>query len=456
MGVSSYRSPTYKFGMVALAALALVIPLFMVFLIVYDRQSQSLVAQRSITEGWGGPQTIDGPVLAIPYWQDAAHDENQNGHTVTIHKRVLRRLIVAPDISRIETVLRPETRRRSIYSTVVYQADNRGTARFLLPTNLAALDITPDLLMLDRAELRFGVSDANALAGPRPLVSLAGRALTLETGEGTNMRGAGFHAPVDAHGLASGVLTVDYAYVLRGSSSLALAPRAGDTTWSMRSPWADPGFQGDFLPTRRNAGKDGFSATWRVGNLALGRPLAEAEGEHPAPDQGNQTPSVASVASVASVDLVTPVDLYGQINRAVKYGFLFIGFTFAAFLMFDVIGGAAVAAAEYLLVGAALILFFVMLLAFAEVIGFLAAYMVAAGAIIGLVTAYSVSVLQSGVRAAAMAAVLGALYAVLYVLLNLEAYALLVGSLLLFGALALVMYLTRKIDWSGEKALQAA
>ena len=136
-------------------------------------------------------------------------------------------------------------------------------------------------------------------------------------------------------------------------------------------------------------------------------------------------------------------------DRAIKYGFLFIGFTFVAFLMFDVIGGARVAAAEYLLAGVALVLFFVLLLAFAEVIGFTFAYLLASAAIIGLLSAYSAAVLKSWKRARFLAALLTGLYALLYVLLNLEAYSLLIGSVLMFFALAGVMYMTRNIDWSG-------
>ncbi|HET9353471.1 MAG TPA: inner membrane CreD family protein, partial [Sphingomicrobium sp.] len=154
---------------------------------------------------------------------------------------------------------------------------------------------------------------------------------------------------------------------------------------------------------------------------------------------------------VASINLIQPVDLYSRVNRSTKYGFLFIGFTFVALLMFDVIGGVRVSAVEYLLMGAALVLFFVLLLAFAEVIGFTPAYVVASAAIAGLNTAYSAAVLRSWRRAGMIGAMLVALYAVIYVLLSLEAYSLLIGSLLLFAALAGVMYATRRIDW-GAKA----
>jgi inner membrane protein len=153
----------------------------------------------------------------------------------------------------------------------------------------------------------------------------------------------------------------------------------------------------------------------------------------------------------ASISLIQPVDLYSQVNRATKYGFLFIGFTFLALLMFDVIGGVRVSAVEYLLMGAGLILFFVLLLAFAEVIGFTPAYVLAAAAIAGLNTAYSAAVLGSWRRAAFIGGLLAGLYAVLYILLSLEAYSLLIGSLLLFAALAGVMYATRRIDWGARR-----
>ena len=163
-------------------------------------------------------------------------------------------------------------------------------------------------------------------------------------------------------------------------------------------------------------------------------------------------PNFSDRTPVATVGLIEPVDLYSQVDRAVKYGFLFIGFTFLVFLMFDVVAGVKVATAEYLLTGAGLVLFFVMLLAFAEFIGFALAYIVASGAIIGLLTAYSAAVLSSWQRAGVVGAVLVGLYALLFVLLSLEAWSLMIGSLLLFFALAGVMYATRSVDWSGVVA----
>jgi inner membrane protein len=229
-------------------------------------------------------------------------------------------------------------------------------------------------------------------------------------------------------------------------------------------------FGGDFLPAGRAIGEKGFDATYRVGNLALGRSLVST-GEAGSPGMVERVPPPTREPMVptsdttsagggpvqtAQISLIQPVDLYSQVNRATKYGFLFIGFTFLALLMFDVIGGVRVSAVEYLLMGAALILFFVLLLAFAEVIGFTPAYIIAAAAVAGLNTAYSAAVLGSWRRAAFIGALLVGLYAVLYILLSLEAYSLLIGSLLLFAALAGVMYATRRIDWGARRDEPAA
>jgi inner membrane protein len=237
-----------------------------------------------------------------------------------------------------------------------------------------------------------------------------------------------------------------------------MQPSAGDTRWVVRSPWPHPSFQGGFLPVTRTVSPEGFAAVYRVGNLALGRSLVNTgdASSRPSPSEQRAMFAGGPVGDYeARIDLVQPVDLYDRVSRSAKYGFLFIGFTFLAFLLFDVIGGVRVSPAEYLLVGAGLVLFFVLLLALAEVLGFMPAYLVASLAIIGLNTAYAAAVLKSWARAAYIGALLAGLYVVLYILLSLEAFSLLIGSLLLFVALAAVMYLTRNLDWAARRGAPA-
>jgi inner membrane protein len=453
------RTPGKKLLFVILVGLLLSIPLFAMYLLVYDRQSQSQTARASIAEGWGGPQTMSGPLLVIPYRAQTTETVTEGGKEVTKTRQIIRELTLSPETAVLDTKIKPERRTRSIYEAVVYEAAVKGRARFALPADLARYGVTAQALLLDRAELRFGLSDARGLFGPPPKVQVGGRSLVLQPGNGLPATGgAGFFTWTDAGGLLAAPLTAEFSYAFRGNGWLTLAPRAGDTTWTVTSSWPNPSFQGGFLPATRSVKADGFTATYRVGNLALGQSLIASQDAAPverggAPDRAAYGNSPAGDYD-ARVDLVQPVDLYDQVNRATKYGFLFIGFTFVAFLMFDVIGGVRVSSVEYLLVGAGLILFFALLLAFAEVIGFTVAYVLASAAIIGLITAYSAAILKTWRRAGTIGALLTGLYAVLYILLSLEAYSLLIGSLMLFVALAATMYVTRNLDWGRRRVVE--
>jgi inner membrane protein len=463
--MSAERSPGAKLGLAILIGVLLAVPLFSVWLLVYDRQQQSAQAKMSIAEGWGGPQTIAGPLLVIPYRATITETVTEANQPVVRSRQVWQELTLSPETVDLSTEIKPELRKRSIYEVVVYDAAVRGKARFAIPADLGRFGLGVADMALERAELRFGVSDPRGL-GANPRIAVGGKRLRLQPGGGTGATaGAGFFAWLDAAVLAGAPIEVDFAYEFRGNGRLSLAPQAGDTQWRVRSAWPHPSFQGGFLPAERAVGGDGFGATYRIGNLALGQSLvttaAEAGGDRrpPAPEMVYDPASDALSAGTheARISLMQPVDLYSQVNRSAKYGFLFIGFTFLAFLLFDVIGGVRVSAVEYLLVGAALVLFFVLLLAFAEVVGFTIAYVIASAAIVGLNTAYSAAVLKSWRRAGFIFALLTGLYVVLYILLSLEAFSLLIGSLMLFLALAAVMYLTRNLNWGARgEAEQAA
>jgi inner membrane protein len=457
------RSPGGKLGIVILIGALLAIPLFSIYLLNWDRQNQSETASSSIVEGWGGPQVIAGPVLVIPYQAQTTETVEEAGKQVTKTSTVWKELVLSPETSTLDTRIAPERRKRSIYEAVVYETTLTGQAKFVMPTDLERIGVPVASLVFARAEIRFGLSDARGLFGTPPAVRIAGKALKLEPGHGLGAtNGSGFFAWHDASALPTGAMIADFDYRFRGSDSLTLAPRAGDTTWKVTSAWPSPSFQGGFLPTTRSVSDKGFTATYRVGNLALGQSLVNASDNNVQAESDRKSglrtymiDGSGSAVGAARISLVQPVDVYSQVERATKYGFLFIGFTFLALLMFDVIGGVRVAGVEYLLVGVGLVLFFALLLAFAEVIGFTLAYVVASGGIIGLITAYSAAVLKSWKRAGYIGGLLTALYAVLYILLSLEAYSLLIGSLMLFAALAGVMYVTRNLDWGAPRGEEA-
>lgn len=457
------RSPGAKLGFAIFIGFLLTIPLFSIWLLVYDRQSQSETARASITQGWGGPQAIAGPLLVIPYRATVTETVTEANRPVVRSRQVWQELTLSPETVDLATTIKPQRRQRSIYEAVVYEAELSGRSRFALPADLSRFGVAVEDMALDRAELRFGLSDPRGLFGRPPQVDAGGTPLHLQPGGGAAAtRGSGFFGWIDAGSLPGKPLVVDYSFTFRGSRELSLLPQAGDTRWRVTSPWPNPSFQGSFLPVQRSVGGNGFTATYQVGNLALGQALVGTGHAQSGLDSSSGSGDIAipdggpGRGLDAQIDLVQPVDLYSRVNRSAKYGFLFIGFTFLAFLLFDVIGGVRVSSVEYLLVGGALVLFFVLLLAFAEVIGFTPAYVVASAAIVGLNTAYSAAVLKSWRRALLIGALLTALYVVLYVLLSLEAFSLLIGSVMLFFALAAVMYLTRNLNWGARQAIAGA
>lgn len=464
------RSPGMKLLFVAIVAAVLTIPLLLVYALVYDRQDQSRTAQDAIAAGWGGPQVVAGPVIVVPFRTTQTQTQEVNGESVTRAVEVEKLLYISPVENRVSTAIVPQERRKSIYRSVLYEAKVAGAASFALPADLERFGVTRERLLWDRAELRMGASDARGLT-EGGTIKVDGAPLPLQPGKGPAASGGqGFFTFLPWDG--QGTITVDYAFGLRGSGSLSLVPRGGSTRWTVRSSWTAPSFGGAFLPDKPTIGDQGFTASYTIDKLALGQaPVMTEDPGPPQLDSGNGQPYppiaametapsarhpasggasevIGASARAVTVGLVEPVNLYSKVDRSVKYGFLFIGFTFLAFFLFDVVGGARVAAAEYLLTGAGLVLFFVLLLAFAEIAGFAAAYLLASAAIIGLLTAYSAAVLGSWKRARFMAALLVGLYALLYVLLNLEAWSLLIGAVLLFVALAGVMYATRDVDWN--------
>jgi len=467
------RSPGIKLLFVALIGAVLTVPLMMIYALVYDRQNQAQTAQAEINAGWGGAQVVAGPLIVVPFRTTETQTETVDGRQVSRAVEVEKLFYISPVENKVATQVDPEARVKSIYRSVLYTAQIKGAAKFALPADLTRFGVTRERLMWDRAELRLGASDARGLTTGGTL-SANGNALVVQPGKGPGAsNGQGFFAFLPWDG--QGDLTVDYAYGLRGARSLSLVPRGGSTVWDVTSSWSSPSFNGAFLPEKREVTDKGFTAHYQVDKLALGQPPVGMEDYGaPLPDDrigysdgmaheavtvaaavsagnisaGGASENITGSSLAISVDLIEPVNLYSKVDRAVKYGFLFIGFTFLAFLLFDVVGGARVAAAEYLLTGAGLVLFFVLLLAFAEVIGFTGSYVLASAAIIGLLSAYSAAVLKSWKRGRFVGALLVGLYALLFVLLNLEAWSLVIGSVLLFVALAGVMYTTRNVDWS--------
>ena len=230
------RTPGTKLALTIGVAFLLSIPLFSIYLLNYDRQSQSREATESITAGWGASQAMSGPVLVIPYRTIVSETVVENGQSVTRTNAVTRELTLAPEVAELATSLRPDVRKRSIYEAVVYGAHATGKARFAFPPDLGRSGVEPSQMDLGRAELRFGLSDPRGL-GANPRVNVDGTPLRLQPGGGSG-GGRGFFAWIDASKLTAAPVAVDFAFDFRGNEALSLTAQAGDTRWTVRSSWS--------------------------------------------------------------------------------------------------------------------------------------------------------------------------------------------------------------------------
>jgi len=253
---------------------------------------------------------------------------------------------------------------------------------------------------------------------------------------GSGLYQSGIHAFI--RDIRSGDRSFDFAMKLsiQGSSSLSFAPLGQETTARLRSSWPHPSFTGAYLPSTRKITAKGFEAGWKVSYF--GRNF---------PQEFTDDKEVKPADTSFGVTLYQPVDFYQKCVRAVKYGFLFISLTFLCFFLFEVFMGLKIHPLQYLMVGSALCLFYLLFLSLSEYMSFIVSYLTASAGVIAMITGYSVKVLRTRKRGGIMAGLLAALYAYLFLLLQNEDYTLLLGSVALFVILGAVMYITRNIDW---------
>ena len=242
--VRKERSPGMKLLLVALIGFVLMVPLMLVYALVWDRQSQSETAQGSINAGWGGDQVVAGPVIVVPFRTTQTQNEEVDGKSVTRVVEVEKFLYISPTENRVTTAVKPEERKKSIYRSVLYEAQVTGAAKFELPADLPRFGVTRERLLWDRAELRMGASDSRGLTKGGTLKA-NGAALAVQPGKGPgSTNGQGFFAFLPWNGAEA--LAVDYSFGLRGSRSLSLVPRGGQTSWEVSSSLGQPQLQRRF------------------------------------------------------------------------------------------------------------------------------------------------------------------------------------------------------------------
>ena len=428
----------WKCSLLALIGALLLIPLATIERTIDERTAYRADAIRAIAASTAGEQSIVGPVLTVAV-EEEFDEEKSYEYQGEPRKKIVRSkrshtLTVVPKDLHFDGGLVAEKRAYGLHETAVFELQSTITGTMETPStaSLPPLGVNARLSW-GRPTLSVGIADPRGLNG-EPKVQLDGRLLGLHRSAHIHGMETGFHGTSELV-LDGKPIRLPFRVDLRlaGTGSLAFVPLGDAATAELRGNWPHPSFGGDFLPRTRETRPDGFVARWSTSGLASSVDAAQVSGK----------------AKGFEVRLIDPVDVYRQALRAVKYGVLFVVLTFAAFFMFENLKSLPIHPVQYSLVGLAQALFFLLLTSLSEHIAFSLAYLAAATACITLIGIYLAAILRGWRRGFGFSFALATLYAALFGILRSEQSALLLGSLLLFFALAGLMLGTRRIDWYG-------
>jgi inner membrane protein len=397
----------------------------MVESLIVERESRKNEAFQEVSSKWGGHQTINGPVLVVPYEATIYPSEGNKVRKVTEYAYFL------PDDLKINSEVGPEKRYRGIFEVVLYSSKIQLDGAFN-PLQIQKLIPENAPIYWDKAVLVLGVPDLRGLADQVKL-NWNNQPLVFEPGVPVpDMINSGIHVPVSIKPEAGHQFHIELA--LKGSDYLYFTPVGKVTEVKMAAPWKDPSFNGAFLPDEKNITNEGFTASWKVLNLNRNFPQQWV---------GNQNYSFQE--SAFGVSFLLPVDNYQKSTRSVKYAILFIGLTFLTVFFIELGQKKRVHPFQYALIGLALVIFYTLLVSISEHTSFNLAYLIAGVMTVGLTGIFARSLFQSGKMALIVGGTMTLLYGFLFVVLQLQDYALLIGSLGLFAILAVVMYVSRRV-----------
>ena len=430
--------------------LMLLIPLMMITGVLSDRLQRRNEAVADITSSWGQEQNVVGPVLGIPYTYryKTVKEVPLGGDKVErreVEETATANAYFLPETLNIAGDVQTQTLHRGIYDAAVFRAQVTLTGKFA-PPDFGALKIDTKDVQWKDAFVSFAVNDMRGTregivldwgGDRRPL--LPGSQVPGYTTGATAMLGTD-------HPIGTAVdfsIAVDF----NGSEGIFFAPFGVKNEATLKSNWPDPGFRGAFLPANRSVRPDGFDANWKVSYYGRDYPQQWSS------RGGNERFNVKSVGSSRfGAQFLSILDAYRYVERSIKYGVLFLVLVFTTFFLFEVTARQKIHPFQYLMVGAALCLFYLLLLSISEFIGFSWAYLIASVASTLLITWYCRFFLGGGVRTLMIGAGLAGVYTFLYITLRQQDYALLMGAIALFIVLAIVMYVTRKVDWYARDA----
>lgn len=422
-----------KIFLIGVIIALLLIPLMMLRGAISERSALREQAYQKVADGWGGDLVIGGPILVIPTEREIG------GGSRSIIERKDIYLLPAQQDADVQLQLETEPRYVGIYAVPVYLSHVHIKGQFDFRSVRPLLDQAGVTYLWDQARLRLPLSEVRTLREVRQ-ARFAGRDVKL--GPGARGLYVGVEAPVDPAVITRGEpVSFEFVTTLAGSRSFSILPLGSTTTVTLKSDWPHPSFQGAFLPAERQITDTGFTARWQV--LELNRSYGQAWMQ-------DEFDVSSLVASSFGVGLYQAVDVYQRGERAIKYALLFIALTFLTFFAWERVSRLRIHPLQYMLVGLALSVFYLLLLALSEHIAFGLAYLIAAVALVLLIGIYLAGALNSHRRGIVAGAAMTVVYGLLYILVLSEDYALLLGAIILFTALAAVMLATRRISWYGE------
>ncbi len=431
----------FKVLMIGLLMLILMIPLEMISGVISERTQYRDQSRQQISESWTGAQKLLGPLLVVPYteaktrsvWDEHLKHYREESYTGKEY------LYMLPEQLNIKAKLATENRNRGLYTIPVYTSQMNLEGAFDTKALVELVARKGGRITLGNPYLSMVVNDIRGVE-VQPQLNWRGEITRFVSGSGIKNLESGMHAPVGrVTGESAERIPFMFDMSMHGMESIEFSPVGNSTQVSMEAAWPHPGFTGRYLPSERTINNHSFTAQWRVSSFSSDMPRIIGECAEGNCQEFN--------GNTFGVSLVNPVDLYQQTERAVKYAILFILLTFVAFFLFEVMKQLRLHPMQYLLVGTALTVFYLLLISLSEHIAFHWAYLSAALASTLLIGVYVSGVLASRGRGMALAAGLMMLYAMLYTILRSEDNALLMGSLLIFAVLGGVMLVTRKLDW---------
>lgn len=410
----------------------LIIPTIIINSLIHERKNRQAEAVEEVSGKWALNQTLTGPVLSIPYLELVKDNSGK------VYKQT-KNLHILPDYLKINGTLFPEKRHRGIYEVAVYSSKIQIEGHFSDLKNVLP-EVPREDVLLNKAYVSIGISDMRGIE-EKVAIRLKDSIYLFNPGVPCkDIVESGISTPVNISELDSSsnqTLNFQLNIDLKGSEKIEFTPLGKETEVNLSSKWKSPSFDGNFLPDTRNVTDSGFTAYWKV--LHLNRNY---------PQRWTNDAYNVHTANFG-LKLMVPTDNYLKSDRAIKYALLFISLTFLIYFFLELLNGIYVHPFQYILIGFALSLFYILLISISEHLNFNVAYVISTVMTISLIYWYSKSVLKENKLALLVGSTLLILYTFIFIIIQMEDFALLIGSLGLFAILTVVMHYSKKIDWRG-------